>query len=84
MQLGLVRTGPEAVVQADERRFSALIGPIAKGPLRRRVYQLYYGLASPVVHGVRTVSASHATRAIKDTLALAEDLYSEHRLTGAA
>lgn len=80
-QLGLIGTGADVPLQADERRFSRLIGAIAKGPLRRRVNALYYGLASPVVHGVRSVSAAEARRAIKETLTLAEDLYGEHRLS---
>lgn len=83
-QLGLVGTGPDAAIAADERRFSRLAGAVTEGQLRRRINQLYYGLASPVVHGVRSVSAEDARQAIKDTLALAEDMYDEHGLSTAA
>jgi hypothetical protein len=79
-QLGIMGTGPDAPLSVDERRFSPLAGAISKGKLRRRINQLYYGLASPVVHGVRSVSAEDARRAIKETLSLAEDLYREHGL----
>lgn len=79
-QLGLIGTDEDKPISPKERGFSPLAGEISQGELRRRVNSLYYGRASPVVHGAKSVTQADARKAIKDTLSLAEDLYRANEL----
>jgi hypothetical protein len=81
-QRGLIGADDTAVININERKFNPLISAIAKTPLRKRANSLYYGLASPVVHGARSVSEADAREAIEETLRLVEDLYRENELCG--
>jgi len=83
-QRGLIGTHDCAVIDVNERRFNPLIRAISDGTLRSRANSLYYGLASPVVHGTRSVDGSDAREAIKGTLSLVEDLYRNNDARGSA
>ena len=81
---GLIGSDDKAVIRIDERKFNPLINAVAKGELRKRSKGLYYGFASPVVHGARSVGEADARRALKETLFLVEDLYRANGLSGAS
>jgi hypothetical protein len=79
-QRGLIGARGGAVIDITERKFNPLISAITDAALRKRANSLYYGLASPVVHGTRSVSRNDAREAIKETLSLVEDLYRRNGL----